>query len=94
MFNLTFKSKPPKKCCSGFKNYVEKTDKNGNSCLVECADPYEGLSAESFSLQAQIDAGVPLEHLSPISTGSLFEVDQNNKGAESFVFNLKNQKSK
>lgn len=90
MLNLSFHPSPHvhKPCSSGFKNYVEKTDASGHSVLVECPNPYEGLSADSFSLQAQIDAGVPMQHLGPVSSGSLSSIDKNNREAEFFVGKL------
>lgn len=75
-------------CISGFKNYKETIDSSGRAVLVEVENPYEGLSADSFSLQSQLDAGVPLQHLSPISSDSLSSVDKNNAAAEKFIKNL------
>ena len=90
MINLSINCPPPDSgaCCSGFKNYKETTDAQGRSVLVECSDPYEGMSADSFGLAAQLEAGVPMQHISPISSGSLSQIDANNREAELFVENL------
>lgn len=94
MLNLSFT--PPEvshePCSSGFKNYREEMDSSGRSVLVEVDDPFEGLSADSFSLSAQIDAGVPLSHISSVDASGLSSIDRNNAAASEFVNSMSNSK--
>lgn len=90
MQNLSFKpsEKTQKPCSSNFPLYVEQMDSQGRTVLVESKDPYEGLSAESFELDAQLAAGVPMTHFAPISSNSLSAIDRNNVEGEKFVNSL------
>lgn len=91
MQNLSFiHSSPVRGDVSGFKNYSEQSDSSGRSVLVEVIDPYDGLSADSFSLQAQIDAGVPLHHFDSVSPDGLSSVDRNNLEGDLFVNKMYN----
>lgn len=95
MQNLSFR--PPevteKPAVSHYPLMIEKRDSSGRSVLVETKDPYEGLTPESFDLENQLEAGVPLEKISPISSNSVSAIDMNNSNAEKFIDSLKTTKT-
>lgn len=90
--NFRPRSKPVSPFVSGFVHCVESVDADGNSTLVPCNYPYEGLDGDSFDLKNQIDAGVPLRHVDGYKANGVHAADVNNKAAESFLDKVEKNK--
>lgn len=93
MNNLSFSRPSPDgdKFSVSFGMFVQTEHSDGSVSLDPVKDPYEGLLGESFSLQAQLDAGVPLQKIGNVSSGLLSEVDKSNFNASNFMSNLESE---
>lgn len=90
--NFRPRSKPVNPFVSGFEHFVESVDSDGNSTLVPCKYPYEGLDGDSFDLKNEIDAGIPLRHVEGYRASGVHAADVNNKSAESFIDKVEKNK--
>lgn len=96
MQNGNFKPRvlPSAPVVSGFVHCVESVDSDGNSTLVPCKYPYDGLDGDSFDLNNQIEAGIPLKHVEGYRATGVHAADVNNKSAEFFIDSVESQKPK
>lgn len=70
---------------SKFGMFIQNERPDGSTSLDPVDDPYEGLLGSSFSLSAQLAAGVPLKKIASVPSDSLFGIDVNNFNASKFI---------